>query len=157
MIDSLKVTYGYKNIISENKKKEPGIYSHVTVKSKACLWARDMMTTKGFGFTIYDEDLINELAYFVKKESKNMMNIYSAMPGPNSHDDHVLAFIWALFILNNDRVQDYFIVADYLTTDLNVVYARILQPKNEYTSNEINAIYNDPLYKEYMEYKKLSN
>jgi hypothetical protein len=29
MLDSLRITYGYKNIASENKKGESGIYSHV--------------------------------------------------------------------------------------------------------------------------------
>ena len=38
------------------------------------------------------------------------------MPGPNSHDDHVMAFIWGLYVLHNDRVNDYFIVVDTFTT-----------------------------------------
>lgn len=35
-IDSLKITYGYTNIIVDNKKGEAGIFSHVTVKERAC-------------------------------------------------------------------------------------------------------------------------
>lgn len=119
MLDSLRITYGYSNIASENKKKEPGIYSHVTVKERACLWARDMMTTSCFDFTIYDKDLLDELSIFVKKDSTAARNIYHAMPGPNSHDDHVMAFIWGMYLLHNDRVNDYFIVADSFTTALD--------------------------------------
>ena len=119
MLDSLRITYGYSNIASENKKKEPGIYSHVTVKERACLWTRDMMTTSCFGFTLYDKDLLDELNIFVKKDSTAARNIYHAMPGPNSHDDHVMAFIWGLYLLHNDRVNDYFIVVDSFTTALD--------------------------------------
>ena len=69
MLDSLRITYGYTNIIADNKKNEPGIYSHVTVKGKACLWARDMLTTPCFGFTIYDKELLDEFSIFVKKDT----------------------------------------------------------------------------------------
>ena len=88
----------------------------MTVKERACIWAREMMTTSCFGFTIYDKDLVEELALFVKRDGKNARNVYHAMPGPNSHDDHVIAFIWGLYVLHNDRVNDYFIVADTFTT-----------------------------------------
>ena len=75
-----------------------------------------MLLSECFGFTIYDKDLIDELGIFVKKDTKGMHNVYHAIPGPNSHDDHVLALIWALFILNNERVQDYYIVVETITT-----------------------------------------
>ena len=154
MLDSLRITYGYSNIASENKKKEPGIYSHVTVKERACLWARDMMTTSCFDFTIYDKDLLDELSIFVKKDSTAARNIYHAMPGPNSHDDHVMAFIWGMYLLHNDRVNDYFIVADSFTTALDQTYAHFLEPLNSYTQAQLNAVSNDPLYKEFMEHKQ---
>lgn len=38
------------------------------------------------------------------------------MPGPNSHDDHVMALIWGLYVLNNERINEYFIVAKSTTT-----------------------------------------
>lgn len=116
MLDSLRITYGYRNIIVDNKKGEAGIYSHVQVKGKACLWAREMMTNEAFGFTFYDKDLIDEMALFIKKDTKGMHNVYHAMPGPNSHDDHMLAFIWCTYALSNDKVNDYFIVCDTTTT-----------------------------------------
>ena len=154
MLDSLRITYGYKNIVAENKKHEPGIYSHVQVKGKACLWARDMLLSECFGFTIYDKDLIDELGIFVKKDTKGMHNVYHAIPGPNSHDDHVLALIWALFILNNERVQDYYIVVETITTQIGVVYAKYLQPLYEYSAADISKLTSDPLYKEFLEYQQ---
>ena len=154
MLDSLRITYGYQKIIIDNKKREPGIYSHVQVKSRACLWARDMMTTECFGWTIYDKELVDELAIFIKKDTKGMQNVYHAMPGPNSHDDHVMAFIWGAYALHNDRVQDYYIVVDTVTTQIGQVYAHYLQPLEEYNPNDIAKLTNDPLYKEFLEYKE---
>ena len=154
MLDSLRITYGYKNIVIENKKNEPGIYSHVQVKSRACLWARDMLTTSCFGFTLYDKNLIDELALFIKKDTKGIQNVYHAMPGPNSHDDHVMALIWGLYMLNNDRINDYFIVADTVTTSIGQVYAKRLCPKEEYDQNSVKKITSDPLYQDFLDYKE---
>ena len=154
MLDSLKITYGYHNIIAENKKKLAGIYSHVQVKGKACLWAKEMMTNSCFNFTIYDKDLLEEMTYFVKKDTKGMHNVYHALPGPNSHDDHVMAWIWATYALDNERIQDYFMVVDTTTTSMGIVYPRYLQPLDAYTSEQLNAISNDPMYKDFLEFKK---
>ena len=154
MLDSLRITYGYQKIIVDNKKGEPGIYSHVQVKSRACLWARDMMTTQCFGWTIYDKSLVDELALFIKKDTKGMQNVYHAMPGPNSHDDHVMAFIWGAYALHNDRVNEHFIVIDTSTTEIGQVYAHHLQPIEEYSQSDIAKLANDPLYKEFLEYKE---
>jgi hypothetical protein len=44
-LDILNITYGYDKIVSEAKNNAIGVFSHVSIKSKACLWARDMMTT----------------------------------------------------------------------------------------------------------------
>lgn len=136
MLDSLKITYGYKHIVTDGGKKNlSGIYSHVQVKGKACLWARDMMTTSCFGWTIYDKDLLDEMSYFVKKDTKGMHNVYHALPGPNSHDDHVMAWIWATYALNNERVQDYFLVIDTTTVNMGLVYPHHLQPLDACTSD----------------------
>lgn len=96
-LDSLRITYGYQNIVNEGKNNEFGVFSHVSIKSKACLWTRDMMTTDGFGFKIYDKDLVDEFSTFVKKETKGVYISYTALA--NSHDDHIMAFIWLCYIL----------------------------------------------------------
>lgn len=153
MLDSLKITYGYKNIAAENKKGEAGIYSHVQVKGKTCLWTRDMLTTPGFNFTIYDKDLIDEFAIFVKKDTKGMHLVYQAMPGPNSHDDHVMAFIWMCFALQNDIVEKYFTVCQTFTTEMEQIYAKILLPNEDYTTAQVKQVSQDPLYQEFIEFK----
>lgn len=153
MLNSLRITYGYKNIAAENKKGESGIYSHVQVKGKACLWTRDMLTTPGFGFTIYDKDLLDEFAIFVKKDTKGMHLVYQALPGPNSHDDHVMAFIWMCFALQNDMVEKYFTVCQTFTTEMEQIYAKILLPNEDYNSAQVKSAMQDPLYKDFIEFK----
>lgn len=44
-LDSLRITYKYPRIVTEGKNGEPGVFSHVTVKGKTCLWAREMLMT----------------------------------------------------------------------------------------------------------------
>lgn len=153
MLDSLRITYGYQGIASENKKGEAGVYSHVQVKGKACLWARDMLTTPGFGFTIYDKDLIDEFGIFVKKDTKGMHLVYQAMPGPNSHDDHVMAFIWMCYALSNELVEKYFTVCQTFTTEMEQIYAKILLPNEDYNAAQVKAVSQDPLYKEFLDFK----
>lgn len=154
MIDSLKITYGYRNIASENKKGEAGIYSHVQVKGKACLWTRTMLSTQGFKFEIYDKDLVDEFGIFVKKETKGMHLVYQAIPGPNSHDDHMMAFVWLCFALQNDIVEKYFTVCQTFTTELQQVYAKILLPLEDYESSRVKQALQDPIYKDFLEFKE---
>lgn len=154
MLDSLRITYGYQHIAVENKKGQPGIYSHVQVKGKACLWARDMLSTQGFGFTIYDKDLIDEFAIFAKKDTKGLHCVYQALPGANSHDDHVMTFIWMCYALHNERVEQYFTVCQTFTTYTQQIYAKILLPLEDYESNRIANLKKDPLYAEFLEFKE---
>lgn len=157
MLDSLRITYGYSNIAIENKKHEPGIYSHIQVKGKACLWARDMLTMEGFGFTIYDKELLDDFEVFVKKDTKGVHQVYQALPGPNSHDDHIMAFIWGCYAIHNDVVNNYFQVCEIFTTALDQTYARTLKPYHAYIIDDIQKLQNDPLYKDFIEFKNESS
>ena len=111
MIDALRITYGYQNIACESKNGEAGVYSHVSVKLKSCLWAREMLTTEGFGFIAYDKDLIDEMSTFVKKDGKSDKTMYAAISP--AHDDHIMAFVWLCYALQTDIVDKYFIVTQH--------------------------------------------
>lgn len=76
MLDSLRITYKYQNIARESRNGEAGIYSHVTVKGRACLWTREMMTTVGFGFVLPDQELLDELGSFVKKDTSGRHTVF---------------------------------------------------------------------------------
>lgn len=155
-MDSLRITYGYDNIVRENKKNEAGIYSHVTVKEKACQWAKTMTSTRGMSFTIYDKELVDEMGIFCKKDTKGKHILYEALPGPNSHDDHMMAFIWLTYILNPEIIDKYFIVCQTYADDFGNIYPKILQPMNAYSAESWKKIKDDPLYKDFLEYKEES-
>lgn len=152
MIDSLKVTYGYERIAAESKNGEAGIYSHVTVKEKATLWARDMITTQGFGFVIYDKELVDEMQSFVKKDTSGVRAIFSAAAG--AHDDHIMTLVWACWGLSPKLVEKYYIVCDTFKTQLDELYPKILAPLTEYSSDQLKSINQDPIYRDFMDFKK---
>ena len=150
-LDSLKLTYEYNKIVTEGKNGDVGIYSHITVKERACIWAKEMMTTKGFGWTIYDKELIDEMMTFVKKDNKGVHLVYQALAP--AHDDHIFAWIWACYILQPDIVEKYFICVKTFTSELERIYPKLLQPLDEYTGQEVKAIAADPLYQDFLDFK----
>ena len=150
-IEQLRVTYGYENMVRMNKENGFGIDSHVQVKTRAALWFKDMMTTMGFGFEIYDSELIDEFSTFVKKDTK-VHEVYAAL-GDN-HDDHIMAMLWACWILNPDNIEKYFVVADVFTSSLGQVYPRNVQPLNEYLPSELEEIRNNSIVQAFQIYKE---
>lgn len=151
MLDSLKITYKYPHIVQEGKRGEHGIFSHVQTKGKACLWTREMMTNGCFGFKLYDSDLIDEFYTFVKKDTKGVHAVYTALP--KTHDDHVMTFIWLCYLLHNEIIEKYYIVATTIQTGLDQIYPRRIEPQQIYTDADIQNITDDPIYKDFLEFK----
>lgn len=150
-IDMLKINYQYENLVIEGKNNALGVYSHVSVKSKACLWTRDMMTTEGFGFKLYDKSLIDEMSTFVKKETKGIYLTYTALTG--AHDDHIMAFIWLCYLLQSDIIEKYFVVCQTFTSSIGNIYAQIVKPQTAYTMQDVKKITDDPIYQDFLEFK----
>lgn len=151
-LDAMRITYKYPRLVTEGKNGEPGVFSHVTVKGKTCLWAREMLTTVGFDFVIYDKDLIDDWTSFVKKDTKGVHLVYHALPP--AHDDFIMAFIWLCYILQSDIIEKYFLVATTFTSTFGSIYAQIVYPQKEYTIEEIKRVTNDPMYKDFLEFKE---
>lgn len=149
-IDVLRINYEYQNIVQEgNKNNIWGIKSHTNIKPKACLWARDMFTTQGFDWIIKDNDLLKEIRTFVKKEGSGKYTSYAAMG--NAHDDLVMSLIWCAYLLQPSVVEKYFIVSEYFTSSLGVIFPKKLHPGIEYTQSEIRTVMESPYYKEFQE------
>lgn len=138
MLDSLRITYKYPNIARESKNGEAGIYSHVTIKGRACLWARDMMTTMGFGFILPDQALLDEMGTFVKKETSGRHTVFQAASG--SHDDHIMALVWLCWGLNKEIVDKYFIVVKTFESQLGELLPQMLMPMTAYNGAQIKQI-----------------
>lgn len=92
-----------------------------------------MMTTRGIDFIIYDKCLLDEFGMFAKKDTKGIHNVYQALPGPNSHDDHVMSFIWMTYVLQNEILEKYFVCCETFVSDFDKTYAKTLQPLYAYT------------------------
>jgi len=116
------VTYGYENFVKMNKGG-CGIDSHFQLKTRACLWCRDMLTTVGFGFELYDVDLIDEFSTFIKKDTA-VHTVYAALKG--THDDHIMAFVWACWILNPDNVQKYYNVVGTFKSSTGMIFPKTI-------------------------------
>ena len=151
MIDALRITYGYPNVAAESKNGEFGIYSHATVKIKACLWAREMLTTDGFGFEIYDKDLVDEMSTFVKKDGKSDKTTYAAVQP--AHDDHIMSFVWACWALSKDLVDKYFVAVKQFRSVFDQFFPEILAPASSYSPDTLRRISSDPVYVDFMDFK----
>ena len=96
-------------------------------------------------------DLVEEMGHFIKKDSKVHL-VYNAAMG--AHDDHIMALCWAAWMLNPDVVQKYYIVVTSFKTDLEKFLPKQIAPLQEPTVQELTEINTDPLYVEYMDFKK---
>lgn len=130
ILDMLETVYEYESIINYGGKKESGIFSHVQVKANACMWARDLSTV--INIEIYEKYLIAEMEYFEKKLGKH--NIYQAVS--TKHDDYVMAFIWLLFCLREEIIENYYNVERYETTKININIPVIIKSLNSDYFNE---------------------
>ena len=148
-IDQLRLTHGYENIVRLNKDNGYGIDSNVHLKSRACLWARDMVTTEGFDFEFTDPDLLDEMGTFVKKDTTKHI-VYSAL-GDN-HDDRLMSWVWGCHILSPDVVEKYFIVVDTFTSSLGATFPKTLAPLFPYDNGEVKKAEKDPILVEFRSY-----
>lgn len=151
-LDTMQITFQYQNLVMEGKHGEAGIFSHVTIKDKVCVWAREMITTMGFGWTFYDKELVEEFTTFCRKDNKGVHLVYSALPP--AHDDHIMSWIWACWILHPDIVERYFVCCETFVSQLEKIYPKRLQPLQEYKIDDLKRVTNDPIYREFLDYKE---
>lgn len=114
VVDQLKFTHGYENIVSYGAKagklnfNKSGIVAHTNTKYKGVTnmryWVNELKSVK-----IRDIKTLNELKGFVRYPN----GTWAAKPGSDNWDDRVMSLIWGLMILDDDIVQKYFEVAEY--------------------------------------------
>jgi hypothetical protein len=114
VVDQLKNTLNYENIVSYGIKAGPvnfnkiGVQAHTNTKYKGVMnmryWMGELKVLK-----IRDLKTLNELKSFVRYPN----GTWAAKPGADSWDDRVMSLMWALMILENDLVEKYFEIAEY--------------------------------------------
>lgn len=107
VVDNLRKDYNYENIVNYGSslatrdKVRLGIISHLNVKYQAVnnerYWVNTIKTV-----IIKDMQTLNEFKSF----KRNANGSWSA--ANNEHDDRVMALIWALFIIADQIVEQYF-------------------------------------------------
>ena len=114
VVDQLKNTLGYENIVSYGIKAGPvsfnkiGVQAHTNTKYKGVMnmryWLSELKVLR-----IRDMRTLNELKGFVRYPN----GTWAAKQGVDSWDDRVMSLLWALMILENDLVEKYFEVVEY--------------------------------------------
>lgn len=109
VVDQLKFTLGYENIVSYGTKagtsefKKVGISAHTNTKYKGVMnmryWINELNAVR-----IRDLKTLQELRDFVRYTN----GTWAAKPGADLHDDRVMSLIWALVILENELAEKYF-------------------------------------------------
>lgn len=134
VLDLLESVYQYENIINYGRqKRERGIYSHVQSKAQACMWFKDMC--KLVDIKVFSKNIIIEMEFFEKKSSK--FNLYQAVTG--KHDDFMMAFIWAMFCLQEEIIDNYYIVEKYFLTNVGIKLPESVKSySNKYYAEEAN-------------------
>lgn len=115
VIDQLYHNYNYTNMLhysygsgTKGKQERKGIVSHSNLKFKGVMNKRYWLKEKR-SVIIYDEQTFKELKDFVRYPN----GTWKARPGVDVYDDHVLALIWGLLVLDNDIVERHFIVEQF--------------------------------------------
>lgn len=137
-LDALTETvFDYQRVVKMNKHFKPGIQSHVQIKSKACIWFRELLSCDEFSLEINDEVILDEAEVFTKKQT-DQHTIYSAIKG--RHDDHLMTLIWALFILQKDEIVKYFNVEEWLITSIGTQVPLKVSPLDPYEIDNDEAL-----------------
>lgn len=111
IIDKLYHEENYSNIVSygagkaNRKRSQLGMISHTNTKYAAITnvryWMNDLDAIR-----LHSKEALNEFKHFIRKPNKS----WAAEPG--FHDDRVMAISWALMILHNELVEQYFEVEE---------------------------------------------
>lgn len=116
VVDQLKLTHHYENIVSYSPKingqeyaNRVGVVAHTNSKYKGVTnmryWVNELKVVK-----LFDRDTVLELKNFVRYPN----GTWAARQGDHN-DDRVMSLIWALIILENEVCEKYFDIIEYDT------------------------------------------
>ena len=113
VVDQLKNTYNYENIVSYGIKNtgntnKIGVQAHTNTKYKGVTnmryWINELRAVK-----IRDMHTLIELKNFVRYAN----GTWGAKPGADNWDDRVMSLVWSLIILENELSEKYFEIAEF--------------------------------------------
>ena len=136
-VDIMLDTYNYPKdrMFYEQAISPTGKYGEITygVKSKnktkldACMFLNELITTDEIEISIPDELLVNEMGTFVRKNTSNSITFAAK---DKCHDDYMLTWIWGMYLVVPDTIQQHYAVVKAFKTKMD----RVLPEKVMYTS-----------------------
>lgn len=107
VVDLLKNNFRYHNIVTYtgtlNTKNRDGIISHTNTKYRGVVNMRYWLYETQ-SITIRDANLVKELKTFVRFDN----GTWGHIKADSIYDDRVIGLMWAVFILNEDLVDQYY-------------------------------------------------
>ena len=132
IIDDMWNIYEYDNFINECKYGKHGITSNNSIKTEACLWLKDLVQMDGdIKFDIKEPFLVQEMEFFERKSGARS----SFQAVGNKHDDYMMSFVWAMYTINPNKIEEYYEPTKYFKTSFG-----LLMPE------KVIAVYNDYQY-----------
>lgn len=109
VVDILSNSYNYPNIVTYTgtikTKGRLGVLAHTNTKYRGVMNMRYWLN-EARALVVHDEKLVKELQTFVRHDNGTWGHIKT----DGLYDDRVMSLLWALFILNEDIVNQYFAV-----------------------------------------------
>jgi hypothetical protein len=106
VIELLHMVYEYPNIVTTRTGKGLGVFSTNKVKVDACLNFKTFIDNENLNVKFNTVDTITELMVFEKKICGSVTGFTYKSNGKN--DDHVMATIWAFYLLKQELIDFYF-------------------------------------------------
>lgn len=149
--DNLFEVYDYGNTVNYRNRNEmadrPGIYSTNTNKVDACLWAKSLtllsvQPNSKVKIIIREKMTCGEMEYF---ESKSRNRVVTYQASKNNHDDFIMSFIWALFVLQMSQADNYFNVTRTIRITNGIEFPAQVRPfaGSVYTESMVDAKVDD--------------
>lgn len=111
-----------------------GIHSNNANKLEAALFCRELLTTEEIPMRVADKHLIDEMAVFIRKMNQNSIT-YKA--SGKAHDDHMMAFIWGLYLLHYRNIEKYYVVKEAFKAKRGQVLPGLLENVHEVENPEV--------------------
>lgn len=114
-----------------------GVKSKNKTKLDACMFTNELITTEEIEIGIPDELLVNEMGTFVKKNTSNSITFAAK---DKCHDDYMLTWIWGMYLLFPDTINQHYAVVKAFKTKMDRVLPEVVQyniPVDKSMSDEI--------------------
>ena len=116
-----------------------GVKSKNKTKLDACMFVNELVTTPEIRISIPDELLVNEMGTFVKKNTSNSITFAAK---DKCHDDYMMTWIWGMYLLFADTIQQHYAVEKAFRTSMGRVLPDKIQYQIGLSEEEVKEILN---------------